>query len=118
MGARFLEQAESPDHVGLDELARTMDRAVDVALGSEMKDRARPMLGQQPSDQGAVADVALNQLAYPRLQKFSDGLSVACVGQLVQHEHRFTALREPVVDEVASDEAGGSGDQQHSLVFR
>ena len=95
-----------------------MDRAVDMALGSEMKDRARPMLGQQPSDQGAVADVALNQLAYPRLQKFSDGLSVARVGQLVQHEHRFTALREPVVDEVAPDEAGGSGDQQHSLVFR
>ena len=45
--ARALEQPERADDVGLDERRRAVDRAVDVGLGGEVDDRARPVPRQQ-----------------------------------------------------------------------
>src|SRR4051812_39318215 len=41
VGARFLEQTPRADDIRLHELRRTRDRAIDMALGGEMHDRAR-----------------------------------------------------------------------------
>ena len=40
VGARLFEQAEGADDVGLDEIRRPVDRAIDVAFRREMHDGA------------------------------------------------------------------------------
>ena len=90
-----------------------MDAAIDVALGGEVEDRARPMGREQALDQRAVADVAAHEdvarIGVERLQV----LGVAGVGERVQVDDRLVAPGEPVEDEVGADEAGAAGDQDH-----
>ena len=58
--ARGLEQDERPEDVRLDELARRLDRAVDVRLGGEVDDRVAALDGLgDPLD---VGDVAVDEL--------------------------------------------------------
>ena len=112
--ARF-EQGEAALDVGAHERARAVDRAVDMAFGSEMQHRTRAMLGQQPRHQSRVADVAVHE-HMPRIA--AQGLEVAQVagvGEQVEVDHRFIRLREPVEHEVTADEAGAPGDQDHAL---
>ena len=45
---RGLEQLKGPGEIGLEELRRTADRTIDVALGSKVNDSARSVFGQNP----------------------------------------------------------------------
>jgi hypothetical protein len=47
IGARRFKEMEAADDVGLDEVLGTMDRAIDVRLGSKVDDRPRLVLRQQ-----------------------------------------------------------------------
>ena len=58
---RLLEHREGADDVGLDEIGGPVDRAVDMALGGEVSNHVGLKLGEQPPDQRAVADVALDE---------------------------------------------------------
>ena len=49
------------EDVGLDELARRLDRAVDVRLGREVDERVAAL--DRPADGVGVGDVAFDQLA-------------------------------------------------------
>ena len=55
--ARGLEQHVGAEDVGLDELARRLDRAVDVRLGGEVDDRVAAL--DAVGDGVAVGDVRL-----------------------------------------------------------
>jgi hypothetical protein len=44
-------------------------------------------------------------------------LAIASVGQFVEVEDEFVALRQPVENEVCSDEAGAAGYQNHVQTF-
>jgi len=59
--AHCFEQAEGADDVGLDEVFRTLDAAVDVRFGSEIDDGVRVVFGEQPGNAVEVADVALDE---------------------------------------------------------
>ena len=116
--ARRFEQVERSLHIGADELGRTVDAAVDVALGREMDDGARPMGREKAVEQRPVADVAADEhmalVAVERRQV----LGVAGVGEGVEVEHRLVADRQPIEDEVRADEAGAAGDEDHSRCSR
>jgi hypothetical protein len=65
VGARRFQQREGALDVGLDEGAGPVDAAVDMALGGEVHEGARPVLGEQPVDeQRAVA--RMSQVARSR----------------------------------------------------
>ena len=78
--ARPLEQHVRPEDVGLDELGRAEDRAVDVRLGGEVDDGVAARAG--PRDRLGVADVALDE---PQSQPV-EVRRVAGVRQLVEHD--------------------------------
>ena len=59
VGPDRAEQGESAVDVGLQERFRANDRAIYVALCSEVNDGGRAVLGQQAFNQFAVVDVAL-----------------------------------------------------------
>ena len=83
--ARGLEQHEGAEDVRLDELARRLDRAVDVRLGGEVDDRIAALDGLgDPLD---VGDVALDELDLVVGQPL-EVLAAARVGQLVEDAER------------------------------
>jgi len=51
VGAHAFEQRESPDNIRLNELAWSMNRAIHVALGGKIDDRAWPMLLRKRTNQ-------------------------------------------------------------------
>ena len=93
-----------------------MDGAVDMGFGGKIDDGARPVLGQQPGDQVEspmspwTKHVA--RIAVQRCQV----LQIAGVGELVEVDDRLVGLRQPVEDEIAADEAGAAGDQNHKFI--
>ena len=105
--ARRLEQHEGAEDVGLDELARRVDRAVDVGLRGEVDDRIAAL------DRGrhgvAVGDVAHGQLNPVRGQAL-EVLAAARVGQLVEHANGVLRVRIEAPSNVCgADEAGATG---------
>src|SRR5690606_25169563 len=110
---RRLEQGKGAVDVGPDELPRTADRAVDVAFGREVQDRARPVLGQQGGHALLVADVGLHEHMGRLLADRREVLEIAGVGELVDIDHRAEAGAKPVENEIGSDEAGAASDEDH-----
>ena len=76
---------EGTDDVGLDEFARAVDAAVDVAFGGKIDDGARLVFGEQIGNQGGITDVALHEnmavVAIETLQVLDiAGVDCACRG--------------------------------------
>ena len=107
---------EGADDVGLDESRRPVDRAVDVALGGEVHDRARLVLGEEARRPArgrrcrrARRRGARRRASDARLRE------VARVGELVEVDDRLALGRQPVEHEVRADEAGAAGhEDRHS----
>ena len=57
----LLQQGERADDVGLDELRRTVDRAVDMTFGSEIHHAMRLVRIEQAAQRWPVADVHLSK---------------------------------------------------------
>ena len=90
-----------------------MDAAVDVRFGGKIDDGAGLVLGEQFGDEVEVADVALDEDVARITLQGGEVLEVAGVGQRVEVDDRFIRLRQPVEDEIAADEAGAAGDENH-----
>ena len=115
VGAHGFEQAEGADDVGLDEVFRAVDAAVDVRFGGKIDDGAGLVLGEQLGDEVEVADVALDEdVARVALER-GEVLEVAGVGQRVEVDDGLVGMGQPVEDEIAADEAGAAGDEDHLL---
>ncbi len=117
IGAGGLQQLIGANDVGLDELGRAVDRAVDVGLGGQMHDGVRLKLQQRLADPLTIGDVGLEELiawvvfhSYQRLQ-------VAGIGQFVQVEHAVLGIENEVADQCGADEPGSTGNENaHSDV--
>ena len=84
VGAHGFEQAEGADDVGLDEVFRAVDAAVNVRFGGKIDDGAGLMLGKQLGDKVEVADVALDEEVARVAAQRCEVLEVAGVGQRVE----------------------------------
>ena len=105
-----LEQDVGPVDVGGDELARRLDRAVDVGLGGEVDGRVATV--DRPPDRVAVGDVCLDQFAALRRQAV-EVLATPRVRELVEDTDAVLRIcAEAQADVVRPDEPGAAGDQQ------
>ena len=113
IGARAFQQAVGAHNVGGDEILGAMDRTVDMTLGGKVDDGARAALGQQPRHQRGIADVALHKdMALIALQRLQVG-QIAGVGELVEVQHGFVGLGQPVQNEVAANETRAPSNENH-----
>ena len=88
-----------------------------MAFGGKVHHGARAVFGQQPVDQRAIADLSVHE-HMPRIAPQPvEVVQVARVGERVEVDHRLAAAREPIQDEIAADEAGAAGDENHSQPF-
>ena len=61
IAANRIEQGERADDVGLDELGRPVNRAIDMALGCEIEHRPWPVQRQKRLDLRSIPDVAADE---------------------------------------------------------
>ena len=109
-GPRRFEQHESADDIGLDELARLQNRAIDVRLRREMHHNLR-RLDERGRDLG-VGDVPANEPVARIVDDVAERLHTTGVGQFVQRRDAPVGMRlERMAHEIAADEAGAAGDQ-------
>jgi len=93
----------------LDEVARAVDGAVNVAFGREVDHGAGLVLGQEAFDQSAVADVALHKhVPWVALNR-GQGLQITRIGELVQVDHDLVATGQPVEHKVTTNKTGAAG---------
>jgi hypothetical protein len=93
-----------------------VDRPVDVRLGGEVDDRARPVFRQQRTDGAGIADIAAHEQVPFIAGKRRQASHVAGVRELVEIDERLAVLREPVEDEIGADESGAAGDEDHEAI--
>ena len=113
VGAGRLQETEGADDVRGDELPRTVNRAVDVALRREMDDRPHAVFGEESLHERLIADVATDERVPGVAVEGGEIAHVPGVGELVEVDDRLVVGREPVEDEVAADESGAAGDENH-----
>jgi hypothetical protein len=105
--ARFacpFEQRLNAGDVGLDDLARTKDRPVDVRLGGEVDHRST-------TDASSCNHVLVGDVAYDQLDvRALEVCRIPGVGQLVEDDYLVTGRNE-ALDEVRADEASATGDE-------
>ena len=87
-------------HIGADEIIRSEDRTVYVALGCKVNDGAGLMLLNQFPGEFAVADISVSK-TISWIGRHADQVArITRVGQLVEIDHRSGFLRKPLQDEV------------------
>ena len=108
---RCLEQIESANDIGLDEIARAVDRAVDMAFGGEMHDGARLVLAQQRVNQWSVVDIAVHEYVIRVGVDRRQVVRIAGISQAVEVDDRGLFPGKPVQDKVGADKACSAGDE-------
>ena len=106
IAARRLEQREGADDVGLDEVGRARDRAVDVAFGREMHDPVGPELGDRLLHRSAVADVGMQEAVVRLALDRSQRRQVAGISERIDVEDLIALVEHEVADERRTDESG------------
>ena len=100
------QQVERADDIRLDEISRTVNGTIDMALGRKIDHRARPVHRQQIAHQLPVADIPVHEhmtiVATQPLQR----IQIARIGQLVQIDHRLIMLHQPVKNKVPTNKTG------------
>ena len=95
-----------------------------MALGREVQDGARLVPVEQAVEQGRVADIPLLEVVGGMLLDRRQVLQVACIRQLVEVDQWRAHQREPIQNEVRSNEPGPAGHEngrqiaKHSLTSR
>jgi hypothetical protein len=108
---RRLEQSLRPQHVRAEEAPRVEHGEAVVRLGREVDDGVDRPLAEDPLDELAVGNVALDE-ADPVLD-VGEVAPLTGVREDVEHDDVVAGMpREPVADEIRADEAGAAGDEQ------
>ena len=108
--AEGVEQRLGAEDVGADEGGGIEDGAVDVAFGGEVDDGIR--FGDEGSDGGGVADVAVDEAVARVGSEVGEILSVAGVGQSIKvGDAPVGALAQDEAHEVGADEAAAASDK-------
>src|SRR5262245_61861191 len=108
---RLLKQSKGASDIGFDERRRSVDRAVDVALGSEIHHRARRVGLEQFSERGPVADIDLSEAIAMVACRLRDRIEIRGVSQLVNIDDVRFGLVEQMADHGGADKAGAAGNE-------
>src|SRR5574343_1174889 len=106
-----LEQGIRPNNVGFNEVARTVNGSMYMALSCKVDDSAWPVFGQQARYQFAITNVTLNKDVTRIALQARQGFQVAGIGQLVQVDNGLARARQPIQNKVTANKAGSAGHQ-------
>lgn len=81
------QQHIGADDIGFDEIGRSSDGAIDVALCRQMHYRIGLMNGKDAIQLGAVADIYRLERITIAGGNLCQGLQITCIGQLVEVDH-------------------------------
>src|SRR5882672_10314166 len=116
--ARFLEQREGAEDIGLNELSGPVNGTIDVALRGEVNDGAWRVSFEEAPHQFPVADIPVDEHVRRVVLERQEIRRIARVGELVQVDDRVCALSEPVQDKIRTYEAGTACHQDGHLEAR
>ena len=111
IGAGGVEQDEGADDVGVDERRRAIDGPVDVALGGQVHDGVRLVLGKHLAHGVGVADVGLDMEVAGVVQGALQRVLGGGVGHLVDVDDVVAGRADQVADHRRADEATAAGEQ-------
>ena len=113
------EQRVSADDIGLDELARTVDRTVHMAFRGEVHHMRRLELGEHTIQFGPVADVDLLELEPVGFRDRSEIFKVPGVGEFVDYADGIRCVVDDVPGHGRPDESGSAGnnDTVHKIIL-
>ena len=121
VGAGCLKEVEGADDVGLDELGRSMDRAIHMGLGGKIDDGTGSVLGEQFGNEFGIPYVTAHE-GMPWITINGDKvLQIAGVGQLIEINDGILPERDPIENKVGTNESGAAGDEDgghHEKAFR
>ena len=97
------------DDIGLDELARAVDRTVHVAFRREMHHVRRFELGKHAVELVSIADVSFFELEPVGFRDRGQILQIASVGELVDHANGIWRVVDDMSGYCRSDKSGSAG---------
>jgi hypothetical protein len=110
-----LEEVPRGETVDLLVEDRLRERRAHPGAGREVDHRVEALLGEEPEDELAVADVALDEpvtvLAFVRRDVGALERGIVEVVEVVEHDDAVAASA-PAVGHVRADEAGSAGDEE------
>ena len=106
VGAHGFEQAEGADDIGLNEIFRAVDRAIDMRFGRKINHCARLVFSQQLADQIKVADIAVGKDMLGVAFETGEIFEIAGVGEFVEVDDRLIIVSQPVEHKIGADKAG------------
>jgi hypothetical protein len=111
VGSRCLQKLKGADDVGLDELGRSINGAIDMGLGGKVHDGTRPVLREELGDKRGIPNVTSDK-GVPRVPlKGGQILEISRVGELVEVDDAIGLARDPIEDEIRTDESGAASDE-------
>ena len=105
-----LKELEGSGDVGGDELARAVDRAVDVGFGGQVHDRLWLGGGEGPAHGLGIADIGLDEGEARLALQIGEGGQITRVGELIDDRDGMSA-RDQKSGQIRPDEARAAGDQ-------
>jgi hypothetical protein len=104
------KHCERPEQVGLHEGCGSVDRPVDVALGSEVHDGVGLVLREDCAECGGIAEIDMFEGVVRIAFKIGERLGITGIAQLIEVDDGFALLFNEQTNEIGSDEAGSAGD--------
>jgi hypothetical protein len=109
--ARGFKQGVSADDIGLDEIRRPADGAIDMRFGSEMHHRIRLMFMEDTRYFRGIADIDLLETITGIVRHRGQGLQIPRVGQLVYIDDTASGIVDELAYDSRADESGAAGDE-------
>ena len=111
IGARGFQHVVGAGDVGLDEIARPVDRTVDMAFGGQVHHRIGLMLGKNPVQRGAVTDIDMLEGVKRAARNRGHVVETGGIGQRIDIDDRMPA-RHSQPHHRRADKARTARDQQ------
>jgi hypothetical protein len=106
----FVEQAKGSDNVGEDEVFRSDNGSVNVALGSEIHNCIRAVGQEQFPNERSVFDASVDEYVCRMILDRDEIAKIARVGELVEIDHAITGC-DSLQHKIRTDKPGPACDQ-------
>ena len=120
-GAGGLEHDEGAGDVGVDEIARPVDRAVDMRFGGEMHHDVGPVRLEGGAHRRGIGDVGAEQMMARVRQRGTQRRLRRRIGHLVNRDDLVPRAPQKKPDNSRTNEAAAPGDQKfyiiHVIIF-
>lgn len=104
-----LEKVIGAEDVGVNEVFRTVDGSVHVALGGEVHDGIRRVFFKEAVDDGGIANIGLDKGVVRVIKAASKGGKVSRIGELVDIDDLMGGFINDLTNEIGANEAGATG---------